>query len=146
VPLSRREREPFGCVTVINEKITNRVGDRMAKTASLTMAIVFTVLLAGLVMAQPSASEPTPEEVPEVAQPEVANPVLPAEPSTAGEEPAVGVGALGNHCACPPTHCANGEVPPCETYCSEGEEPVCACDGVCDSDGNAKAMNRCACQ
>jgi hypothetical protein len=110
------------------------------------MAIACTVLLAGLVMAQPLASEPAPAEVPEVTQPEVANPVPPAEPSTAGEEPAVGVGALGSHCACPTTHCANGDVPSCEVHCSDGEEPVCACDGFCDSDGNAKALNHCACQ
>lgn len=118
----------------------------MAKTASLTMAIACTALLAGSVMAQPRASEPAPVQVPEVTQPEVANPVPPAQPSTAGEEPAVGVGALGNQCACPTTHCANGEVPSCEVYCTSGEPLVCSCDGFCDSDGNPKGLNRCACQ
>ena len=109
------------------------------------MSIACTVLLAALANAQPAASEPGRPEVPKVTEPEVANPVPPAEPSTGGE-PAVGVGAPGNHCACPPTHCANGDVPSCETYCSGGEPPVCSCDGFCDSDGNPKAMNRCACQ
>jgi hypothetical protein len=117
----------------------------MAKLVSLTTAIACTVLLAGLVMAQPPVSEPGAAEVPKVTQPGGANPVPPAEPGTGGE-PAVGVAPPGNHCACPPTHCTNGDVPSCEVYCSTGGDPVCSCDGLCDSNGNPKALNRCACQ
>ena len=120
-------------------------GDSKTK-ASLTILIACAILLAALANAQPAGSEPAPAEVPKVTEPEAANPVPPAEPSTAGEEPAVGVGAPGNHCACQLTHCANGDVSWCEVYCSSGEAPVCSCDGFCDSDGNPKALNRCACQ
>ena len=118
----------------------------MANAASFTIATACTVLLAGLVVARPLAAEPGQPEVPQVAQPEVANPAPPAEPSTAGGEPAVGAGALGNHCACPLKHCANGDVSWCEVYCSSGEAPVCSCDGFCDDNGNPTALNRCACQ
>jgi hypothetical protein len=117
----------------------------MARPASVTIVIAGAVLLAGLVVAQPMPAEPGPPDVPEVRQPGVANPVSPAEPSAAGE-PGVAIGALGNHCACPPTHCANGEVYPCEIYCSSGEAPVCSCDASCDSNGNPSAVNRCACR
>jgi hypothetical protein len=109
------------------------------------MAIACTVLLGGLAVAQPLVSKPARAEAPKVTEPGVANPVAPAEPGTGGE-PAVGVGALGNHCECPLKHCANGDVSFCEVYCSSGQEPVCSCDGFCDSDGNPEAMNRCACQ
>jgi hypothetical protein len=131
---------------VIMKKNTKRIGDKMAKTTNLAVTIACTVLFTGLVVAQPSAPNPGPPEVPEVTQEEAGKPVAPAEPSTAGEEPAVGVGALGNHCECPLKHCANGDVSWCEVHCSGGEAPVCSCDGFCDSDGNPKALNRCACQ
>jgi hypothetical protein len=109
------------------------------------MAIAGTVLLGGLAVAQPLVSEPARAEVPKVTEPGVANPVPPAEQGTGGE-PAVGVGALGNHCECPLKHCANGDVSWCEVYCPSGQDPVCSCDGFCDSDGNPKAVNRCTCQ
>jgi hypothetical protein len=118
----------------------------MAKTVNLAMAIACAVLFARSAVAQPPISKPARAQVPKVTEPGVANPVPPAEPSMAGGEPAVGVGALGNHCECPLKHCANGDVSWCEVYCSSGQEPVCSCDGFCDSDGNPKASNRCACQ
>ncbi len=96
------------------------------------------ILLAGLAVAQPAGSEPGRVEVPQV--PEVANPVPPAVPGIAGGSVA------GNHCACPTTQCANGDVRSCEISCSAERAPICSCDGFCDSDGSPKGVNRCACQ
>lgn len=113
---------------------------------SFMIPIACTVLLVGFACALASRSEAARGAVSKVTQPEVKPLVPPAVPSTAAGKPAVGVGALGKHCACPLTNCVNGDASWCEVYCSSGEAPLCSCDGYCGSDGNARAFNRCACQ
>jgi len=106
-----------------------------------TLSLVFMFLLAGSAFAQVSEGE---RAVPNVAEPQVGNPAAPIVSNPAAA-PVVPLGPPEDHCACPVTHCANGDVPSCEVHCSGDEAPVCSCDGLCDN-GNPKAMNRCSCQ